>query len=212
MVYEPAARFHMESELMSFRNVMWIESHRARGCLYTAVHINHWKNCTAGNADSRCERSLRHTETTDILAIALFVVYQDIWSANDTPYKVKMLRWTTDNPDFLAQFIFFVLSDLFARGSHRSRRHLIPEAPCLFAFFIGTCLPKYRLSLDRNDRNLAPLGKATMEPQVIDLFYPEGAPHKRSVRNSKNVVWENAGKYHLPISAGLARVHFPVEL
>ena len=96
-----------ESELLSSRKVMSTKSRHLRGCLDTNFNTRVRKICTANNGDSRCEHSSRHDETIDILTIAQFVVYQEIWCAPYPQYIVKVLRWGTKNLDFPAQIIVF---------------------------------------------------------------------------------------------------------
>ena len=50
------------------------------------------KLCTVDDADTWCEHSLGHYETIDTLAIAKFVVCQEIRRVHDLQYKVKTLR------------------------------------------------------------------------------------------------------------------------
>ena len=82
MVPEPAARLRMlellEFEMILWRNAMSSKSRHVRRSLDTTVHTKLRKLCSADNADSRCEHSLRHDKTIDILPIASFVVYQEI--------------------------------------------------------------------------------------------------------------------------------------
>ena len=71
MVPEPAALLHMleilESEMISSRNAMSSKSRHLRRCLHTTVHTKLRKLCSADDADSPCELSLRHDETIHIL-------------------------------------------------------------------------------------------------------------------------------------------------
>ena len=59
----------LEAEIIS-RNVMSSKSRHVRRNLHTAVYTKLRKLCTADDADSRCQHSLREDETTDILPIA----------------------------------------------------------------------------------------------------------------------------------------------
>ena len=74
MVPEPAVRLHMleflESEMISSRNAMSSKSRHLRRYLDATVYTKLRKICTAGDADSRCEHSLRHGKTIDILTFA----------------------------------------------------------------------------------------------------------------------------------------------
>ena len=71
MVPEPAVRLHMleflESEMISSRNAMSSKSRHLRRYLDATVYTKLRKICTAGDADSRCEHSLRHGKTIDVL-------------------------------------------------------------------------------------------------------------------------------------------------
>ena len=76
MVPEPAARVHM-LKVFGIRddfveNAISSKFRHVWRCLDTinAVHTTLRKLCTADDADSRCEHSLRHDETIDIPIIA----------------------------------------------------------------------------------------------------------------------------------------------
>ena len=76
------------------------------------------KFCAVDGADTWCEHSVRHYEAIHILTIAWFVVCQEIWRVYGRQYKVKILRWATQNPVFAAQFFEF-WAELLTRDSQR---------------------------------------------------------------------------------------------
>ena len=54
-------------------------------------HTKVQKSCVMDFVQNRCESSLRHGETVDILTIAQFVAGQKRWRAYDPLYEVKIL-------------------------------------------------------------------------------------------------------------------------
>ena len=81
-------------------------------CLYSSLYESP-KNDVA---ETRCEHSLWHGQTIDILTIAKFDLHQEIWSVYNPTYKVKIFRWGPQNLRFSVQFLFFWLG-IFVRLS-----------------------------------------------------------------------------------------------